>query len=114
MSDLISREQAIKAICKLPVKVDDLGYTWMIANDVIKQVDDVPSAEPKREWIPVTEALPEEDIDVLLQFPKNLGVGYQEDGVWDIATGSDLYSGLDEKEAKPIAWMPLPEVYRCE
>lgn len=48
MSDLISREQAIKAICKLPVKVDDLGYTWMIANDVLKQVDEVPSACTER------------------------------------------------------------------
>lgn len=65
-------------------------------------------------WIPVTERLPEEDIDVLLQFPKNMGVGYQEDGFWNIVTGNDMYCGLDEGEAKPIAWMPLPEQYRGE
>lgn len=47
MSDLIRREDAIDAICKLPVKVDNLGYTWMIANDVLNQIDDIPSAEPE-------------------------------------------------------------------
>jgi len=48
MSDLIRREDAIEAIYKLPVKVDYLGYTWMIANDVLNQIDDIPSAEPER------------------------------------------------------------------
>lgn len=53
MNNLIYRDQAIEAISKLPVKVDDLGYTWMIAGDVLKQIDDIPSAEPeqkKGEW----------------------------------------------------------------
>lgn len=47
MSDLIRREDAIDAISKLPVKVDNLGYTWMIANDVLNQIDDISSAEPE-------------------------------------------------------------------
>jgi hypothetical protein len=54
MSDLIDREKAIEAISKLPVKVDNLGYTWMIAIDVLKQIDDIPSEEPEQkrgEWI---------------------------------------------------------------
>lgn len=71
-------------------------------------------AEPERKWIPVTEALPKEDIDVLLQFPHTMTVGYQEDGFWNIATCDDLYSGLDEEDEKPIAWQPLPEPYRGE
>lgn len=48
MSDLIDREKAIDAISKLPVKIDNLGYTWMIAIDVLKQIDDIPSVEPKQ------------------------------------------------------------------
>ena len=54
MSDFIYRDQAIEAISELPVKVDDFGYTWMIAGDVLKQIDDIPSAEPERKaghWI---------------------------------------------------------------
>jgi len=54
MNNLIYRDKAIEAISKLPVKVDNLGYTWMIAGDVLKQIDDMPSAEPERkkgEWI---------------------------------------------------------------
>lgn len=53
MSDLIRRKDVIKGITQLPVKVDNLGYTWMIAGDVLKQIDDIPSAEPERkkgEW----------------------------------------------------------------
>ena len=53
MSDLIYRNQAIEAISKLPVKVDNLGYTWMIAGDVLKQIDSIPSA--KSEIIPIEE-----------------------------------------------------------
>lgn len=55
MSDLINRNQAIEVISKLPVKVDNLGYTWMIAGDVLNQIDEIPSAEPERpkgEWKP--------------------------------------------------------------
>ena len=54
MSDLIYRNQAIGAISKLPVKVDSLGYTWMIAGDALKQIDDIPPAELERKkgkWI---------------------------------------------------------------
>jgi hypothetical protein len=48
MSDLISRKKAIEVISELPVKVDNLGYTWMIAGDVLKQIDEIPSAESER------------------------------------------------------------------
>lgn len=54
MNDLIYRDQAIEAISKLPVKVDNFGYTWMIAGDVLKQIDGIPSAKPERKkgkWI---------------------------------------------------------------
>ena len=48
MNDLISRKKAIEVISELPVKVDNLGYTWMIAGDVLKQIDEIPSAKPER------------------------------------------------------------------
>ena len=64
MSDLIYRDQAIEAISKLPVKVDNLGYTWMIAGDALKQLDDIPPAEPERKkgkWLfHIDDLFPEE------------------------------------------------------
>ena len=54
MNNLIYRNQVIEAISELPVKVDNLGYTWMIAGDVLKQIDDIPSVDSKRtkgKWI---------------------------------------------------------------
>ena len=74
----------------------------------------LPSAESERNWTPVTEALPDSNDDVLLQFRNNMAVGYYEDDGWSIATGEDLYSGVDESEDKPIAWKPLPEPYGGE
>ena len=55
MNDLIYRDQAIEAISKLPVKVDNLGYTWMIAGDALKQLDDIPPAEPEERTAKVTD-----------------------------------------------------------
>lgn len=57
MNDLIYRNQAIEAISKLPVKVDNLGYTWMIAGDVLKQINDISSVESERKgkWIKIPE-----------------------------------------------------------
>lgn len=63
-------------------------------------------------WIPISEKFPQEDEDVLLQFPSNQGVGYYEDGDWIINTGDGIYCTIGYNEEKPIAWMPLPEPYK--
>ena len=65
-------------------------------------------------WVPLSEKFPQEDEDVLLQFPSNQGVGYYEDGDWMINTGDGIYSMIGYNEEKPIAWMPLPAPYREE
>lgn len=119
MNDLISRQETIKYIREnLPlstfmhrgVKQAEIAC-WDVCNMI---ADRVPSAEPERKWIPVIEALPDSNDDVLLQFRSNMAVGYYEDEGWSVATGEDLYSGIDESEDKPIAWMQLPEPYRKE
>ena len=125
MSDLIDRNDAVEAIefekvYMTAYKGSSNGYVSegnplkqynKGLDDAIKAINSLTPVKPERRWISVTEALPEEDIDVLLQFPHTMAVGYQEDGFWNISTCDDLYSGLDETDAKPIAWMPLPEVY---
>ena len=51
MSDLIRRRDAIDAISKAHFK--NYGNAIMV-------IQDLPSAEPERKWIPVSERLPEE------------------------------------------------------
>lgn len=57
MSDLIRRGDALKALLKVPCKIDSDNYAWIRLSDAFGTVDeDVPSAEPERkrgEWIPV-------------------------------------------------------------
>lgn len=82
-------------------------------------VNNISSAEPERKWIPVTEALPEEDEEVL--------VTVRFDGTKDVKPsvyvetasqiGGEWTSYSDEwKVAKSkhhvIAWMPLPEPWK--
>ena len=55
MSDLISRGEALKALLKVPCKIDSDKYAWIRLSDAFGTVDeDVPSAEPehkKGEWV---------------------------------------------------------------
>ena len=55
MSDLIRRGDALKALLKVPCKIDSDNYTWIRLSDAFGTIDeDVPSAEPERpkgEWV---------------------------------------------------------------
>ena len=118
MSDLIRREDAIDALCKLPVKVDSGGYTWMLAFDACCALDELPSAEPERKWISVNERLPKNEQHVLCAvewYPDGetniiSGCRYK-DGVWETIIEAPLYDYWTEL-ADVLAWMPYPEPYR--
>lgn len=123
MSDLISRKAVLEEIQKIECEpgYQHVGEDWavglIIAENIVESAESIestPSAEPERKWIPVTEALPEDDTDVLVQFSNNMAVGYYKYSRWGIATGADLYCRIEDYEEKPIAWMPLPEPYRGE
>lgn len=116
MSDLIDRQvlrEDIEKIYKYDCQTFVVHYAQVI--------DDLPSTDPERKWIPVTEALPEEDEEVL--------VTVHFDGTKDVKpstyveTASQIsgswFSYSDDWNASRnryhvIAWMPLPEPWRGE
>ena len=71
------------------------------------------AAMPK--WIPVTEGLPENFVEVLVTDGKDVGIaalqGFMDDEVvWCNAYGMDYIDDPDDEDYLPIThWMPLPE-----
>lgn len=133
MSDLIKREDAIRAI--------EFGISHIVSFDgngqrtnyfesenaelakAIERVKEIPSAN---QWIPCSERLPEDTGDYLVwalfvceEYPTYSIVHYDADceafGEWndfyDTHTLGFLDSEFEEIEGV-IAWMPLPEPYR--
>ena len=107
MGDLIERQAALDA-------VNDCGIC-------IQKILDIPSADPERKWIPVTEALPKDGEFVLLtirrldkKYNQNpfISVGYisWNQNAWWCAHDGDC----DEHNVNVLAWMPLPEPWRGE
>ena len=117
MSDLIRREDAANLLYKM--LADDYvdGYAYL------EQLRSLPSAEPEPKWIPVTEALPEEETDVLVtvhfdghksptvDLPPSdyVEIASHVDGFW--SSLSDEYK-VAWKKHHVVAWMPTPEPWR--
>lgn len=63
-----------------------------------------------QQWISIKDRLPNEREDVLLMFPKNMAVGFLNDG-WFVNSGCNWYTAVDtdDGDEEPIYWMPLPD-----
>lgn len=121
MSDLIDREDVndlIKQICDAcgeGEKYNGIMCRCCRFDDFIGVVDNIPSAEPERKWIPVSEALPK-DIDRLLvtivrsDGSKRVRSGHYYKGYFMLDNGDTW----NETDKEILAWMPLIEPYRGE
>lgn len=144
MSDLIDRNDAVEAIefekvYMTAYKGSSNGYVSegnpfkrynKGLDDAIKAINGLTPAEPEQRWIPVSEALPEErewlgtkrfgttisdEVYVTFENPKGerfcKHLSFQNGRLsrYDQYTIDAFYP-----DAKPIAWMPLPEPYRGE
>lgn len=112
MSDLISRDAVMLRVREF------IGNPTYNENMLVNDLNALPSAEPERRWIPVTEALPKKEnksywvcTDTKYQcecrWTNNIyGIGESNDWGWKIF---DI-----PQYTKVIAWMPLPEPWRGE
>ena len=103
MSDLINRQDAIKAIEDLPNCYNGFSDTYDKAC-IIGTLEEVPSAQ---QWIPCEERLPEIGEQCLLT------VHYVElGGIECNRVIIGVYS--DNYKNHILAWMPLPKAYEGE
>lgn len=135
MNDLISRQAAIDAVCmewcnvkhqdcKHPLDEND-NYYWCDGCETVLRT--LPSIQSEPRWIPCSERLPEEDVEVLISYRYKDGEGDTSHAYIDITTYGQMYFGGNkvgdhkhwrapfeyfESNYEVIAWMPLPEPYK--
>ena len=103
---LISEQAVLSAIGEW---IAHREYDYTNATEYLRnRIKAIPSAEPK--WIPCSERLPEEGLDVLACF-------YSGEGNYKmlVSCRSDYnyWSGVG-RTADMVAWMPLPSPYKGE
>lgn len=131
MSDYINRRAAIDAVNGMPDCPNGYSDTYDKAH-IIAVLEDVPSVQPQR-WIPVSEALPNDGVEVWVTI-KGHDVIWREEGE-TLEQAIDRINKIrwvtrgywsDKEHAwndplfgcplmvKPIAWMPMevPEPWR--
>ena len=112
--NLIDRRQAVDVIRAMQTYKLFAGDDLILVDKagVMTELMMLPSAQPKQEWIPVSERLPEDGENVLVTYKTTDKIHpcqYHDDG-----SRNPWYSYIDQCRAHMnmvLAWMPLPEPY---
>ncbi len=116
--DYISREAAIDAISEWlmkalhPENMSSYNEGERAAyRTAISEIAELPAADVRPRWIPVTERLPETGVDVLVKFPQNMAVASIDIGEWVVNSGDGWCTDINLAggEKNPTHWVPLPE-----
>lgn len=124
MNDLISRQAVIDAIENtdwyhqndngdmVSGANPDMHQAWYKAEDIYKALESVPSAQPEPRWIPCSERLPEEGVNVLLCIKD--WESQKTKIVVSLRRDYNYWDGLGRDIRGDITWMPLPEPYKAD
>ena len=117
--DAISRRAVVNTLDKMDSVLDEDRTVETYKELLTACYNDLPSVTPehKKEWISVSERLPEDRREVLVTaywhetYQVMIG-SYFGDGLWWCVPFNN--SGEHMQKLKPKAWMPLPEPYKTE
>ena len=114
MSDLIDRKKAIDALGEKPIGDTDwdLGCRnqWEWDTEILRTL---PSTEPERKWIPVTERMPINDLNVIVSVLDDSGdTPYRFTSVGWCTPNGQYWVVDNEMCYGVIAWKPLPEPWK--
>jgi len=105
LSDL---KELVAAWKKYPVMAEQIKGV----EAAIGYVETIPSAQPEQRWIPCSERLPEEGVNVLLCIKD--WESQKTKMVVSLRRDYNYWDGLGREIRGDIAWMPLPEPYNAE
>lgn len=111
MSDLIRREDAIKAVWGDDINPNEDGMVFEAQSHIDRDIRLIPSADRPQGWIPCSERVPIEYRTVLVTW-EYAGKSYTTTAFRKTKNAVTYWASNEQPKYTPlkvVAWMPLPE-----